>query len=234
MNDKLSYNDRIFSKGVRSRLHYARFYWLREKTKKWWAKPASILELGCFDAKTISFLDPKPIRYSGYDANWENGLDIAKTAFENPAYQFFECSLPEQLNPSRDTFDLVICMETLEHLPDDTLDEYLSKLKDAVGRFLFITIPNETGIIFLGKYLVKTLFFREKMNPTYSLGEVLSQTFGKMEQVKHDDHKGFDYRRLVNQLRQDWEILEINAIPFGWLPTFFGFSVGVVARPKGQ
>ncbi len=72
------------------------------------------------------------------------------------------------------------------------------------------------------------------MNPTYSLGEVLSQTFGKMEQVKHDDHKGFDYRRLVNQLRQDWEILEINAIPFGWLPTFFGFSVGVVARPKGQ
>ncbi len=100
--------------------------------------------------RTISFLDPKPIRYSGYDANG-NGLDIAKTAFENPAYQFFECSLPEQLNPSRDTFDLVICMETLEHLPDDTLDEYLSKLKDAVGRFLFITIPNETGIIFLGK-----------------------------------------------------------------------------------
>jgi SAM-dependent methyltransferase len=234
MSEIPGYNERIFSKGVRSRLHHARFYWLYDRVKSLFNGPVSVLELGCFDAKTISFLPYLPAKYAGYDANWENGLDIARRKFSNPDYKFYECSRPEEMNRAGETFDLLICMETLEHIPDEMLEGYLQKLKAAAKDALIVTVPNETGLVFLGKYLIKLLIFREGMSPSYTFADVVNQTLGRMERVIHDDHKGFDYRRLINRLRQDWDVTTVSPIPFNWLPLSLGFSVGMVCRRKDK
>jgi len=183
--------------------------------------------------KTIQFLPYPPVKYSGFDANWENGLDIARKNFNNPSYEFHECHLPSDLEVRGETYDLVICMETLEHLPDELLDGYLEKLRAASRGVMLITVPNETGLIFLGKFLIKLLVYREKMNPRYGFCDVVNQVFGRLERVVHDDHKGFDYRDLVGTLSRDWDVKSM-AIPFNRLPTSLGFSVGLVCTLKAR
>lgn len=37
-----------------------------------------VIEIGCYDAKILEFFQTKPSRYLGYDANWGNGISIAK------------------------------------------------------------------------------------------------------------------------------------------------------------
>jgi hypothetical protein len=49
MNDS-GYNERLFSKGFRARVHLARFAWLRKMTTRFQPeKPLRVVELGCFD-----------------------------------------------------------------------------------------------------------------------------------------------------------------------------------------
>jgi 2-polyprenyl-3-methyl-5-hydroxy-6-metoxy-1,4-benzoquinol methylase len=233
MSSSPDYNQRLFSKGLRSRLHHARFYWLNAMVKKMFDRPATVLELGCYDAKTIAFLPHAPLKYAGFDANWEKGLDLARKNHQNHAYQFFECHNPADMDVKGETYDLVVCMETLEHLPDEMLDGYLERLKAASKGLMFITVPNEVGLVFLGKFLVKLLVYREKINPQYGFSDVINQTLGRMEKVVHDDHKGFDYRTLWRRLSNDWQVT-LTAIPFSWLPYSLGFSVGMVCRLKDR
>jgi hypothetical protein len=231
MSDQISYNERIFSKGLRSRLHLARFYWLQDKLKSFPSNDLTVLELGCYDAKTIPFLPVPPKKYLGFDANWENGLDIARKTYQNPNYEFFECTNPDEMIVRGEKFNLVICMETLEHIPDEMLEGYLTKIRDATDGLFILTVPNEIGLVFFIKYLIKLIVFREKINPKYSFSDVMYQTLGWTSRVKHDDHKGFDYRRLVDRLRRDWQIEEVQAIPFNWMPLSMSFSIGIVCRP---
>lgn len=232
MSDQISYNERIFSKGLRSRLHLARFYWLQDKLKSFPSSDLSVLELGCYDAKTIPFLPAPPKKYLGFDANWENGLDIARKTYQNPAYEFFECNNPDDMIIKGEKFNLVICMETIEHIPEEMLEGYLTKIKEATDGLFILTVPNEIGLVFLIKYLIKLMIFREKINPKYSFSDVINQTLGLMDRVIHDDHKGFDYRRLIARLKRDWRIEEVVAIPLNRAPLSMSFSIGIVCKPS--
>lgn len=233
MAEEPAYNERLFSKGVRSRFHFARFHWFKDVAGKLFNRPVSVLELGCYDAKTISFLPFPPERYVGFDANWENGLDIARANYTDKGYEFHECHSPEEMDFGGAKFDLVVCMETLEHLPEEMLAGYLEKLKSASKGVMLVSVPNEIGLVFLGKFLVKLLVYREKMNPKYSFGDVVNQVLGRIDRVVHDDHKGFSYRRLKEILEKDWKV-SMNAIPFRWLPISLGFSVGMVCNLRSE
>ncbi len=68
------YNERLFSSGIRKKLHASRFYWLANCLTKLNFQYIRVLELGCFDRKTIDYLPLKPLRYLGFDASWE-GFD---------------------------------------------------------------------------------------------------------------------------------------------------------------
>lgn len=72
------YNERLFSNGIRGKLHISRFEWVKERLSKLNCQCERVVELGCFDAKTIDFLPTKPDLYVGFDAEWENGLSLAK------------------------------------------------------------------------------------------------------------------------------------------------------------
>jgi hypothetical protein len=60
--DGYGYNERLFSRGLRSKLHYARFNWFVAQLKKRKCSASSVLELGCFDGKLIDFLPGQPLR----------------------------------------------------------------------------------------------------------------------------------------------------------------------------
>ena len=226
-----SYNDRLFKNGLRRRLHTARFHWVRKSILKYDCEMNRVLELGCFDGKTLQFLPRMPDSYCGYDANWENGLDLARQTWSGHAgAEFFECNSPQEFSPASKDFDVSICMETLEHIPPDDVDQYLATLAASTRDLAFVTIPNEVGVVFAAKYLAKKIRYGSARD--YSLREFMWAALGKLDRVSRDHHKGFDFRKLVLQISKHFHVLEVTGLPFRWLPPALNFTVGVVAVPK--
>ena len=229
------YNDRLFDrKSIRGKLHYARFFWLEQKVKTYYPKAKSVMELGCFDAKTVDFLPKDLSTYRGYDSNWEGGLDMAIERFKEVGhYKFENCISLEDFSPPKSAFDITICMETLEHLPLKDLDAYIIKLFDATKHLCFVSVPNEKGIVLIIKYLVKKIVLRS-VTEEYSYGDLFNAFFGRLHKVERNEggHKGFDYSKLVSQLEEQFIVEEINGIPFRFLPRGLNFSIGIVLRKR--
>ena len=228
------YNERLFSSGLRSKLHFARFNWVRSICLRHNYSTKTVLELGCFDGKLIKFLPEKPIRYVGFDANWEGGLDLAKAQWAGePAFAFFKATSPAELSlTSTDIFDLAVSMETLEHISPGQLDDYLLRISQHLNGHFLVTVPNEKGVVFLCKWLVKRLLSKDAER--YSFSELVNATMGRMQFVERREHKGFDYDLLIKQLSKHFDVIEVGGHPFGYLPHSLCFGIGIVAKSKGQ
>lgn len=226
------YNERLFSGGVRARLHLARFHWVREKLAQYECPSRSILELGCFDGKLIDFLPAKPSRYVGFDADWEGGLELAAQKWAAyPQYVFHKAFEPRDMRlDGHAPFDLAVSMETLEHVPPELVDGYLGKIAEHLDGLLLITVPNEKGVVFLAKWMAKKLLSSDA--EPYSASEIVNATLGRMQRVARHEHKGFDYERLVCEVERHFDIIEVSGHPLGFLPRSLCFGIGIVARSK--
>lgn len=224
------YNERLFSSGLRKRLHMARFFWLRRKLEDLGCPAARIVELGCFDGKVLDFLPSKPDYYVGYDANWEGGLNLARQKWHSyPNYQFRVCTTPAEMDLGSERFDVAIAMETLEHVPDEVVRAYLEKLASVTDQYIFITAPNEKGIVFFFKHIVKLLSGEVEK---HSFAEFVNATLGRMHKVPRGHHKGFDYARLASLVGEYFDIIEITGQPVSGLPAALNFTVGIVGRKR--
>jgi hypothetical protein len=230
VDKKADYNTRLFSRGIRGWFHRARFKWLHAKLREFRHLPRRVVELGCFDAKTIEYLPNPPLFYHGFDANWERGLDLARERYgDDPTVRLTECATPAEMTASA-VFDTAICMETLEHVPPDLVDAYLERMAELTRGLLFITVPNEKRLVFLGKYSVKKGLFIQTY--PYTLREIMNATLGKMEHVARNEHKGFDYQKLIASVDRYFDVIDVGGTPFSYLPTCLNFTVGIVAKSK--
>jgi SAM-dependent methyltransferase len=222
----MSYND-IFAPGIRGKIHFARFYWLKKTLDKLKIIPNSIIEIGCFDARSISFFPQKPKNYLGIDLE-EEALAKAREKWGDDNINFLNCSDPNNLDLRPNTFDFALALETLEHMPDECVEGYLKKIGLSLkeGGLFFVTVPNEIGIFFVLKYLIKgmTIGNIEK----YSLKEFIYQTLGRVNKVKRGEHKGFSYRKLKKSLRRYFSVETSYGIPLGL--KFLSFNVAFVCR----
>ena len=228
---KTTYEERLFSKGMRRWLHSARFFWLQEKAAKNWKNDHRIIELGCFNGKAIEYLPGSFKSYSGYDAGWEGGLDEAIERFKEPEISFHKCIGAEEFKLD-DEFDIFISLETLEHVRPNQVQAYLSEVKNnmsARGR-AFISVPNEIGLLFVLKQMAKILFYREK--PRFGLKEFFWQAMGKVERVEWDEHKGFSYKRFEALLNSMFVVEKSEGLQFSFLPRAMNPSIGFVCARR--
>jgi 2-polyprenyl-3-methyl-5-hydroxy-6-metoxy-1,4-benzoquinol methylase len=226
------YNERLFSGGLRTRFHLARFHWLQCEIRKRGLACESVLELGCFDGKLNGFMPVPPRRYLGFDANWEGGLDLAvKRWGAHCGYEFRAATRPEDicLEPG-DRFDLSVCMETLEHLSTELVDGYLRKLAAHTRGHLLVTVPNEKGLVFLAKWLAKRIVFGDA--EAYSLDELISATLGRMERVTRNEHKGFDYTAIIAAIDRYFDVCGVTGYPLTLLPKQVCPGIGIIARSR--
>lgn len=229
------YNERLFSGNLRGRLHTARFDWLRSTIARLGLAPRSVLELGCYDGRAVSFLPHMPKRYIGFDAGWENALQLAAQRWAGqPHLEFRQCRKAGQMNLAGEKFDLAIALETLEHIPPQDLEPYLETVAASLnpdGAFL-VSVPNEIGPVFAIKHLLKVAFIGSP--DPYFPREFLFQALGLVGKVERREHKGFSYRCLVRTLRKYFSIEKTEGIPFTFLPPCLSFGVGIVCRPKAK
>lgn len=232
---KKGYNERLFNKSsIRGRLHFARYYWLKQKINNYCPQVKTILELGCFDGKTIDFLPDHIAYYEGYDANWEYGLDRALEKYDGmKRYHFSPSSSIETFVPKQNAFDISICMETLEHLQIQDLETYIHRLRNATKEFCFVTVPNEKGLMLLIKYFTKKYVLRN-ITENYTTKELCHGFFGNTKLIERIEggHKGFDYTELISLLEKYFFIEEVNGIPINMFPKQLSFTIGVVLKKK--
>jgi 2-polyprenyl-3-methyl-5-hydroxy-6-metoxy-1,4-benzoquinol methylase len=235
MLNQASYNQRLFGSRLRATLHVARFRWLHNFLLRERINPDAVFELGCYDAKTLEYLPRLPKEYVGCDANWEHGLDLARTKWAKHNFEFYECNKAEDIQFIENRkFDLVICMETFEHVPPIQLSRYIDLMVKTASGPVIITVPNEIGLVFFIKYVLKRGIRRLKGKETesYSIADIMWSTLGVCRRVQRGEHKGFDYRELINQLNEYFVVEEISALPFTWLPRFLGFTICIVGRKR--
>ena len=230
-----SYNTRLFSKGIRRQLHLGRYRWIANELKMLNCAYSSVFELGCHDGKLIDWLPNKRIRYLGLDANWCGGLDIARAKYSNISENYvFRKSISPKGNPNKKgEFDLSICMETFEHIPPASIDDYLANMAFVTKKYSFITVPNEIGIVFFFKTIAKRVMGCSRQYTAY---EFLNHCIGRTDRVNLPNgkggHKGFSYRRFLSQISRNFNLVKICGIPIYTLPPYFNFTVGIIAKPK--
>jgi len=215
-------------------LHNSRFLWTQKTLKKISVRSDRVVEIGCFDGRLLQFLPNEPTDYQGLDAGWEGGLYAAQDKYAGHAnWHFHKAGDPSALNRyEENSFDLAAALETMEHVPPEMVDGYLAELARVVDGYLLVSVPNEKGPIFLAKWLAKKLFFGGA--EPYNVGELISAFFGRLDKVERNEHKGFDYHRLVQQIDKHFDIVAVEGIPFRIFPPSLSFTVGIIARTSRQ
>lgn len=225
------YNDRLFSGNWRSKIHFSRFYWLERQIKELNLAHLRIIELGCFDAKTVEYLPHEPQKYLGLDANWEGGLDKARAVYKKfPFIELLYCRTPDCIPIPSEPYNVGVCMETLEHVTSDLLEPYLKKLSLIVNGYVFLTVPVELGLMFLIKHGFKKLLGMS--DHQFDRKEFLNCVLGRLDKVKRHEHKGFDYRMFIDQVAKHFDVVRVSGV-FPGLPFLsLNLTIGIVARTK--
>jgi len=135
------------------------------------------------------------------------GIDSSKNALEFLNAPSLLASI-ENIPIKDNSFDLVLCSEVLEHVPQSILEKSVSELKRITSKYLLITVPNEE---FLEKLNVKcpecgTIFHAYGHLHSYNL-KLLNELVGDEFQVVKSfvgGPKGLEYNKALLKIRQNY------------------------------
>ncbi len=153
---------------------------------------------------------------------------LARTPFADRVT--IESTLDDALAALGDSpVDVVACLGVLEHL---TLDERLRfygfvERRLALDGTLVINVPVEIGPTLLVKQLGRRLL--KGRGAEYSAREFLARVLGRRardpERLARGtgghyilSHRGFDYRQILAEVRERWDVFDLKATPMAVLP----------------
>jgi SAM-dependent methyltransferase len=168
---------------------------------------SNIVEIGCLDLFSLCLFCESgylPRTYTGVDVFWEGAEPYAR---ENAARirdrHRVEVNLvrdrAETFAPAT-KFNTVVMLETLEHVDDErgAIRNAASLLGE--GGHLLLSVPVEFGLLFGIRELAR---WATSGKTSYSGKEFLLGLRGKTQDSPREtgDHKGYDYRRTVETLK---------------------------------
>lgn len=179
------------------------------------SSPPSFADVGCSNGFITSMLRTRltPVRTVGFDHVKEH---LERGRREHPEIEFRHIDLNRPLPDDHETFDLVTCFETLEHVGNlsQAIADLLAMTRP--GGRLLITVPIESGPRGLIKFLVKTAIFRyslKELPPKRNLfGSYLFTLATNRSLARFRDerdgwgtHFGFDWREVERILDERGE-----------------------------
>ena len=192
----------------------------------------SILDLGCGDGTWLLSVAPRVRRGLGIDLGWSGAADHWEPR-ENLEFRN-EDFMQSALDGER--FDIVTCLETLEHCPDpgQVLDRMASLVR--VGGRVGVSVPIEHGLSLVVKELAAYATGYKRTGDRsgrWSFSEVLRASMGDLRAVAREreekqalTHKGFDYREVVHDFCERFGAVRLLGTPFPLLGA--ACNVGIV------
>ncbi len=228
-----TYTHRLFGKGLYGRHHNRRYAWLSQKVSALAGDQGiRVLEVGCHEGRVLGCIPSRVRRYVGLDAGWGGGLERAKEFFrDRQEVTFIQSNHPRDVAALEERFDFVICMETLEHVEPSLVELYIKAFSEKLDGFLLITVPNEKGVALLFKTLGARLLGVDRIYP-YTAKEFFWGLMGRLDRVARSEHKGFDYRNLVNLIGKYFRNVSAEGVTPLRRPLQLGLTIGIVASQK--
>jgi ubiquinone/menaquinone biosynthesis C-methylase UbiE len=208
-----------------------------------------LLDYGCGDGTFLSLMSDKFRACVGADIEPEQVDDCRRRFATVPNVTF---CLVEELNRTEHTrsYGVVTCMETLEHCTDSTVDSVLADLDRLCTRdgTVVISVPIETGPVFVLKYLVRKLAVWRGLSEyaryeTYTWSDTVRMLFATERTVLHrpvygdprlpyHSHYGFNWRRFRTRVAEVFGIERVLFTPMGLSRGWFSSQVWFVCRPR--
>lgn len=213
-------------------------------------RAARTLDYGCGDGTFVAMLasdaEARPGEIVGVEIEDELVSDC-RARFGREGLNFMladELDLPEHAG----TYDMVFCMEVLEHVVG--IESVLDRIEHALAPAgtLLISVPVETGLPLLVKQSIRRIVGWRglgdyKYTSSYTLGEYWSSVFAGTRQhitrpiysdarIPYHCHKGFNWMLLRHTLAERFEIREVLSSPLPWLTPHLASQVWFVAGKR--
>lgn len=234
-NRKLRALNRLYS------FHHARrFEWLRKKISSFHRQDLSILEIGCNDARSLTYVPTCVRRYLGLDAGWRSGwkngkpygLEAARARFQqDPHIEFRKSEHHNDLLDIREKFDVAIVLETFEYLDPSELESYVFLLFEKLNDdgFLLASMPNEKGLPLLLKAAGSTLSGVRRSE--YTARQFWNALIGRLDRIPRAfrGRRGFDYAAMAGMVRRYFPHIRLESVEPPHSPVWLSLNVGLVA-----
>lgn len=175
----------------------------------------TVLDYGCFNGEFLSTLQPKAGLLTGIDVN-EDALFEAKKRY--PECKFLSITTAQQQTPfGDDSFDVVILLEVLEHVPDErVLLQEISRILKPEG-ILILSTPHKGlfwfwdigNIKFKFPWLHRAIYLyvlgkKEEYEQRFSSGKY--GLYGDVSISEHMYHKHYPLQDVLDLLAPHFEV----------------------------
>ena len=211
--------------------------------------PHTLLDYGCGDGTFLAMIAPRVLEGMGADIAADQIEDCRSRFVTLQNVKF--CTI-EDLAKSAfiGHYDVVTCMETLEHCTTPVVSVVLADLARLVSSKgkVIISVPIETGASFLIKLVLRKLAARRGLGDyryyeSYSIRNAFRMIFATNQtQVKRTayetpfgsshSHYGFNWRILRTAIRTVLNIDHVFFSPVGFLGGAVSSQVWLVCSPK--
>lgn len=209
----------------------------------------NLLDYGCGDGTFLSMIASRFSEVVGVDID-SHQIEDCKDRFSTIGNTRFYITEQLQAKPYDQSFDVVVCMETLEHCPEPILNDILQdiqRLCKPQGKVI-ISVPIETGIPFLIKLALRSAaawrgFSEYKSYEPYSLPNALKMLFATQNTVverpiyglpkmPHHSHYGFNWKHCKQQVEQYFKVESVCFSPLNQLNGIAASQVWFVCSQK--
>lgn len=192
----------------------------------------NIVDIGCgpggaFDAIMKLNLE---FDYLGIELR-KDFSDLASKRYQNYSNFRIICDSIENHLDKFDGVDLIIGLESFEHIPESIVVRVVEAIGKSDFGHLYVTVPNEVGpalfVKNLGSFMMGYTRYQE-----YTWAETFAASLYKLDSVgRHSTgHKGFDWRWLAQTLRQNMKITGNTTSPMKIVPKFISPSIGFLCK----
>jgi hypothetical protein len=167
-------------------------------------KEIKVVDIGCAHAKTFGILNVSyKISYVGIELD-KTYAEIAYLRYgNNDNFKIINDSV-ENHHVELENVDVIISLETLEHIPEKTVVRLVEKIAASTPNYFICSVPNEVGPIVWIKNIGSLLmgYFRHN---EYSWKETFYAGIYNLDKVETHGtgHKGFDWRWLAQTIRHN-------------------------------
>jgi len=157
-------------------------------------KPTRILDLGCgegFVIKNLKKAMPET-KFTGVDISSE-AIEVAKKEIpEGKFYNLDISNLGMQNSPLEGSYDMVMCLEVLEHIPE--YDKAIKNIKKIEAEYFIFSVPNE---------------------PFFRLGNLMSLKNVKLLGNDPEHVNNWTFLSFKKLMRKHFEVISCS-YPFPW------------------
>ncbi|MBV9576485.1 MAG: class I SAM-dependent methyltransferase [Gammaproteobacteria bacterium] len=131
--------------------------------------------------------------------------------------------------------DVIVSLETFEHMPNQEVLKTLDIIAKSTPTLFLCSVPVEIGPAVLFKNLA-SFFFRYHRHRAYSWKETLWAAAYRLDKLPPHacQHKGFDWRILLSQIKEKMPVVCAKTLPFNILPAAISNSIFMVATQSSS